>query len=98
MAEPVNLPPDLQRIADQVDAEPPHDREAVHYLLALMMMVDDERAKITQMRTHEGRTFLKIEAVTGERFEIVRPEISAEQEAELREQLWEILQEDQQGG
>ena len=66
MATP-GFPPDLQRIAEQVDAEPPHVREAVHYLLALMM-VDDEKAKIMGMRTHEGRTFLTIQTVAGERF------------------------------
>ena len=49
--------PDLQRIADLVDRQPARVREIFHYLLVLMM-VDDEKAKVVAMGTYAGRTFL----------------------------------------
>jgi hypothetical protein len=68
MIEPIDLPPEV--------------RELFPYALVLAM-IDDERARVLGTRMQDWLERLTIETVEGGVFEIVRPPISEEVEAEL---------------
>ncbi len=69
---------------DLLDAAPPEVRQlfAYGYILALL---DDERAWIVRTRREEGREWLTLRTVEGHVFEVLRPELSEAEEAELME-------------
>lgn len=94
MTESNKLPAEFQAIADAVDAESPQLREMFHYALALVM-IDDEQARIIGMRMDGEKEYITLEIIGGERFEIVRPSISSELQAELRARVQKIMDEDE---
>ncbi len=48
-------------------------------------MIDDEKARITGSRVEGNRELMTVHTIAGDIFELVRPEISEEVEAELME-------------
>ncbi len=82
MTEPIDLPPEFERLANFISKQPPHVRDLFRYALVLAM-IDDEKARVIGTRTQEEREWLTVETVEGEVFEINRPPISDEVEAEL---------------
>ena len=61
-------------------------------------MIDDEKARVIGTRVEEGREWLTVETIAGEMFEIMRPPISEEVEAELMAQLRAIVAEEEGDG
>jgi hypothetical protein len=90
MIEPIDLPPELERLADLLSEQPPEVRDLFRYALALAM-IDDEKAWVTSSRVEGDREYLTIQTIAGEVFEILRPEISEEVEAQLMEQVRAII-------
>jgi hypothetical protein len=93
MKEPHKLPPEVERVAEILSTQPPQVREVFRFALVLMMR-DDEKARIVSRRTVDGREYLAIVTIAGDEFEIVRPEISADLEQQLREQVRAIMDQD----
>ncbi len=54
-------------------------------------MIDDEKAHVIGSREAQGYTWLTVETVAGDVFEILRPALSAELEAELMAQVRTIV-------
>jgi hypothetical protein len=88
-----DLPPDLTAFAQLLDAQPEPVRAAFHYCLALMM-VEAGKARLIETRPGEAGRICVFESSAGERFSLVRPGMSEEQEAEVRERLRGILGEE----
>jgi hypothetical protein len=80
MTEPIDLPSESQRVADQLAEQPPAVREMFRYALVLAM-TDDEKAWVTGTRLLGSREYLTVRTVAGDVFEIERPPISEEVEA-----------------
>lgn len=93
MTEPVDLPREFQDFANLLSAQPPAVRELFRYAL-VVMMIDDEKARVTRTREEDGRDYWKVKTVAGDEFEIVRPQISIQIERELLEQVRAVQQED----
>jgi hypothetical protein len=92
MTGPIELPPELQRVADLLSEQPPQVRDQFRYLL-VMSMVDEHKAKIVGARVMRGRHYLRIETNSGEVFQIVRPPISLATELQMREEVKAIIEE-----
>jgi hypothetical protein len=90
MNEPIDLPPEFERLADLLSERPPEVPELFRYSLVLAM-IDEEKAHVIGTRTEEKREWLTIETVAGDVFEIARPPISEEVEAELMSQVRAII-------
>ncbi len=86
MTEPIDLPPELERLADLLSEQPPEVRDLFRYALVLAM-IDDEKARVIGTRVEEEREWLTVETVAGDVFEIRRPAISEEVEAQLMGQV-----------
>jgi hypothetical protein len=54
MTEPIDLPPELQHVADLLSDQPPDVRELFRYALVLAM-IDDEKARVVGTRVEEDR-------------------------------------------
>jgi hypothetical protein len=93
MTEPIDLPPEIQQVADLLSEQPRDVRELFRYALVLAM-IDDEKARIDGTRVEEEGDWLTIETIAGDVFEIIRPPISEELEAQLMEQVRAIVEED----
>ena len=93
MTDPIELPPELQRVADLLSEQPPAVRDLFRFALVLAM-VDDEKARVIGTRVENGQEWLTIKTTAGEVFEILRPPISEEVEAELMRQVRAIVHED----
>lgn len=96
MNDSVDLPPEFQHIADLLGEQLPHVRDLFRYALVLAM-IDDEKAWIIGKRMDGDRELLTVRTVAGDQFEIMRPKISEELEAELMAQLRAIIAEDEAG-
>lgn len=90
----LDLPPELQHVADLLSEQPPEVRELFRYALVLAM-IDDEKAWVTGTRLVESREYLTVRTVAGDQSEIMRPAISEEMELLLKEQLRAIIAEDE---
>ncbi len=66
--------------------QPPEVRELFRDALVLALL-DGEKARVIGTREDDGRTWLTVEMVAGEGFEILRPAISEELEAEVMAQI-----------
>jgi hypothetical protein len=97
MTEPIDLPPKFERLAALLSEQSPEVRDLFRYALVLAM-IDDEKAREIGTRVEEGREWLKVETVAGDVFEIVRPPISEEGEAELMRQVRSIVADDDDDG
>lgn len=89
MNENVPLPPEFAKVLVAVQAEPEHVRATWRYALVLLM-IDEERARITEMRQDGETLHLVLQTWDGVRFAAVRPPISEETEQLLLEQIREI--------
>jgi hypothetical protein len=87
------LPPEFERIAELVDQQPPAVREVFHFMLAVAME-ESGKAKLLNTAQVDGRTWYSYESAAGDVFSVVRPEIGAELEREMREVLEGILEEE----
>jgi hypothetical protein len=65
-------------------------RDLVCYALALAM-IDDEKARVIGTRVGNGQEWLTIKSLAADEFEIVRPPISEEVEAQLMRQVSAII-------
>jgi hypothetical protein len=90
MPDPIDLPPELQQVADQLAEQPPAVREMFRYAIVLAM-IDDEKAWVTGTRLIDSREYLAVRTVAGDVFEIVRPPISEELEAALMSEVGSIV-------
>ena len=88
-----DLPPELSALASLVDAQPAPVREAFRYCLALAM-VEAGKARLVGQEPGEAGAVCTFETVDGERFSLARPAMSKEVEAEVKEMLREILEEE----
>lgn len=93
MSERDDLPPEMRRILAALSAARPDVRAMFRYALVLMM-IDDEKARVMGTRRENGQEILAVRTVAGEEFEAVRPEMSEEVERLLLEQIREIVVDD----
>lgn len=96
MTEPIDLPPEIQHVADLLGEQPPEVRDLFRYALVLAM-IDDEKAWVTGTRLVDGREYLTVRTVAGDVFEIVRPTTSEELEAVLMSQVRAIVADEDEG-
>lgn len=87
------LPPEFQPLLDELAVQPDHVRAMWQYALVLMM-IDDEKARVIDSTWDGEQLSLNVQTVTGERFTIVRPSTSEETERVLLEQIRSIVEED----
>jgi hypothetical protein len=92
MTGPIELPPELRRVADLLSEQPPQVRDLFRYLL-VMSMVDEHKAKIVGARAMRGRHYLRIKTNAGAVFQILRPPISLATELQMREEVKAIIAE-----
>ncbi len=96
MTEPIDLPPEIQHVADLLSEQSPDVRELFRYALVLAM-INDEKARVIGTRVEE-REWLTVETIAGDVFEIVRPPISEEVEAQLMRQVRAIVADEDNDG
>ena len=78
------LAPELERVIALVDEQPPEVRQAFQFCIAVAME-EEGAARLVNTAQVDGRTWYSYETVAGEVFSVVRPEIGAEAEREVRE-------------
>lgn len=88
-----NLPPELQQFAAFLDALPQPVQAAFQYCLCLLM-VEAGKMRLVETLPSESGSICVFETVAGDRFSVVKPPISKEDEADLVEQLRDILDEE----
>lgn len=62
----------------------------------VLMMIDDEKARVMGTRNENGDEFIAVRTVAGDGFEIERPAMSEETEKILLEQIREIVMDEQE--
>jgi hypothetical protein len=92
MTGPIELPLELQRVADLLSEQPPQVRDLFRYLL-VMSMVGEHKARIVGAPTRRGRHYLRIETNAGDVFGTLRPPISMATEFRMREEVKAIIEE-----
>jgi hypothetical protein len=90
---PNNLPPELSAFSALLDAQPEPIRAAFNYCLALMM-VEAGKARLIETLPGEAGQVCVFETIAGEQFSLARPALSPEAEAEVRQIVREILEEE----
>lgn len=90
MESEIDLPPELQSVLAAMSAQPEHARELFRYALVLLM-IDDERARILGTRMDNEQEILTLRTIVGDEFEIVRPAMSEEAEAYLMQQIRKVV-------
>jgi hypothetical protein len=91
MTEAIDLPPELQRVADLLSEQPPGVRDLSRYLL-VMSMVDEHKARILGARAMRRRQYLRIKTSAGDAFWVLRPPTSMETELRMREEVKAIIE------
>ena len=86
------LPPEFKRLAALIDQQPPRVREAFQFCLAVALE-ESGKAKSINIAQVEGRTHYSYRGVVGDVFVAVRPDIDAEVEKAIRQELVGILEE-----
>lgn len=94
MSQDVELPPEMQEVLDALSEQPAATREMFRYALVLMM-IDDEKARVLDTQEEDGQTVLTVRTTAGDEFRIVRPAMSEETEMILLESIRAIVAEDQ---
>jgi hypothetical protein len=97
MTEPIDIPPELQRVADLLGEQPPEVRDLFRYALVLAI-IDDEKARVIRTREENGQEWLTIKTLAGDELEILRPPISEEVEAQLVSQVRAIVADEDDDG
>lgn len=90
-----NLPPEFAPLLAELASAPENVRAMWRYALVLMM-IDDEEARIMGTRVEDGHEFIGVRTVAGDEFEIERPAVSDESEKILLEQIREIVMDEQE--
>ncbi len=90
-----DLPLEFSALASLVDAQPAPVREAFRYCLALAM-VEAGKACLVAAEPGETGVVCTFETVAGERFSLARPVMSKKVEADVKEMLRALL--DEEGG
>lgn len=90
---PPDIPPEMQSVLDALSAERPEVRAMWRYAIVLMM-IDDEKARVVGTRTEDGHEFIAVRTIAGDEFEFERPAMSDETEKLLLEQIREIVTDD----
>lgn len=90
------FPAEYTPFLTELTERPENERELFRYTLAVMM-IDDGKAKIADMQEENGRLRLLLETPSGDKFLVVRPEISEETDQKLFNQLRRIIQEETSG-
>jgi len=85
------LTPGLEGLAAFVDEQPPEVREAFQLCLAVALE-EKGKAKLVNTAQVDGRTYYSYETVAGDVFSVVRLEIGAGAEREVREWLVRLMQ------
>ena len=94
MTEPIDLPPEFERLADLLSEQLPEVRDLFRYALVLAM-IDDEEARVIGNRAENGQEWLTIKTLVGEVFEIMRPPISEVVEGQLMEEVRAIIKDEE---
>ncbi len=84
MTEPIDLPPEFERLAALLCGQPPQLRDLFGHALVLAM-IDDEKAHITKTRVEGDHEYLTVQTIAGDVIEILRPPITMETEWRMRE-------------
>ena len=90
MTEAIDLPPEIEQVADLLIKQRPEVRALFRYALVLAM-IDDEKAHVIRTRVEEEREWLTVETVASDVFAIARPPISEELEAVLVSEVRSIM-------
>lgn len=83
-------PPEFDSLLDTLAEQPEHVREMWQYAMVLMM-IDDEKARVIETHQDGDRLHLVVQTVAGERFSVMRPPMSEELERQLLEQIRKIV-------
>lgn len=92
MTMDISLPPDFQPLLAELAAAPDNVRAMWRYALVLIM-IDDEKARVIANETVDGQELLTVRTNAGDVFQIVRPEMSEATEKLLMQQVREIVAE-----
>ena len=87
------LPPEFAILSRIVDAQEPNVREIFQYALT-MLLVEDGKAEIVNQHAVGMREHLTLKTTAGDTFTIVKPDISGELLAQMRELVREALDEE----
>jgi hypothetical protein len=85
------LTPELQRLAELVDQQPPEVRQAFQFCIAVAME-ENGRGRLVNTSEVDGQTWYSYESLAGEVLSVVRPQIDAETEREVREWLVGLIE------
>lgn len=89
----LSLPPEFGPLLDELASAPENVRAMWRYAIVLLM-IDDEKARVIDSRWDGEQLQLNVQTVTGERFTITRPAMSEETERELLEQIRSIIEDE----
>jgi hypothetical protein len=87
------LPPELAAFSYLLDAQPTPVRDAFHYCLCLCMVEAGVMRLVEKVPGEHGRVCV-FETTRAERFSVVKPALSRDQEVALIDVLREILKEE----
>jgi len=85
-----NLPPEALALASFADAQPPHIQAMWRYALALLMVEAGQAVETGSAPSDDG-LICTFTTVTGEVFQVTKPQMNAEAEGLLVAELREIL-------
>jgi len=88
-----NLPPEIAAFDAFLNAQPKPVQLAFQYCLALMM-VEDHKAELVETLPTDNGAMCTFRSVAGDVFSVTKPPINGQQEAEIIQQLREILDEE----
>lgn len=88
-----NLPPEFQPLHAELAAAPDNVRAMWKYAIVLMM-IDDEKARLIANETVDGQELLTVRKNEGDVFQIERPAMPEATEKLLVQQVREIVAED----
>jgi hypothetical protein len=97
MLAPIDLPAEIDQVADLLSKQRPEVRDLFRYALVLAM-IDDEKAHVIGTREEEDREWLTVETIAGDVFEIERPPISEEVESVLMSEVRAIVADEDDDG
>lgn len=89
MCDDLETPSGMESVLLAINGERPEVRAMFRYALVLLM-IDDERARVIGTRLDDSAEIIGVRTITGDVFEVVRPNISQETERMLLEQVREI--------
>lgn len=93
MASEADLPTEFEPLLKLLQAQPQSVRELFQFAIVLMM-IDDEKARLIGTSAEDGKTHWQIRTILGDEFRIVKPDVSEETEQMLLQQVRQILADD----